>query len=138
MISFYQHYINPFFKLWHHFGLRIALNEVSFVLHRKRCPATHGKDMQTIRKYYSLIRYLGSKYKEIIDPYVEIRPKQWNGKIIEENAPIWTFWEQGFEKAPLKALETVPLEIPSRLAISSMVAISVTSFVQISLVFFII
>ena len=100
MISFYQHYINPFFKLWHHFGLRIALNEVSFVLHRKRCPATHGKDMQTIRKYYSLIRYLGSKYKEIIDPYVEIRPKQRNGKIIEENAPIWTFWEQGFEKAP--------------------------------------
>lgn len=99
-MSLYLHYINPFFKLWQNFGLKIALNEVRFVLHRKRCPTTHGKEMPTIKKYYTLIRYLGRKYKDIIDSYVEMEPKDWNGKLIEADAPIWTFWEQGFENAP--------------------------------------
>lgn len=99
-MSLIAHYITPFFKLWRHFGLNIALNEVRFVLHRKRCPATHGKDMPTIRKYHSLIRYLGRKYKAVIDRYAEIDSKAWSGKPIAGDAPIWVFWEQGFDKAP--------------------------------------
>lgn len=98
--NFYTHYIVPFFQLWRHFGFRVAWNEMCFVLDRKRHPKDFIRRVPTFQKYSHLIALLESKYGHIVEKYAHYTPEEWNGENVSADAPIWVYWQQGFEHAP--------------------------------------
>lgn len=98
--NFYIHYIAPFFQLWRHFGFRVAWNEMCFVLDRKRHPKDFTRRVPIFQKYSHLITFLERKYGYIVEKYAYYTPEEWNGEKVCADAPIWVFWQQGFEHAP--------------------------------------
>ena len=98
--NFYIHYIAPFFQLWRHFGFRVAWNEMCFVLDRKRHPKDFTRRVPIFQKYSHLITFLERKYGYIVEKYAHYTPEEWNGEKVCADAPIWVFWQQGFEHAP--------------------------------------
>lgn len=98
--NFYAHYMEPFFQLWRHFGFRVAWNEMCFVLDRKRHPKDFTRRVPTFQKYSYLISLLERKYGYIVEKYAHYTPEEWNGEKISADAPIWVYWQQGFEHAP--------------------------------------
>lgn len=98
--NFCTHYIVPFFQLWRHFGFRVAWNEMCFVLDRKRHPKDFTRRVPTFQKYSHLIALLECKYGHIVEKYAHYTPEEWNGENVSADAPIWVYWQQGFEHAP--------------------------------------
>ena len=98
--NLYTHYIAPFFQLWRHFGFQTAWNEMCFVLNRKRHPGDFARRVPTFQKYSHLIALLERKYGHIVEKYAHYTPEEWNGENVGADAPIWVYWQQGFEHAP--------------------------------------
>ena len=98
--NLYAHYVAPFFQLWRHFGFQTAWNEMCFVLNRKRHPGDFARRVPTFQKYSHLITLLERKYGYIVEKYAHYTPEEWNGEKVCADAPIWVFWQQGFEQAP--------------------------------------
>ena len=98
--NLYTHYIAPFFQLWRHFGFQTAWNEMCFVLNRKLHREDFARRVPTFQKYSHLITLLERKYGYIVEKYAHYTPEEWNGEKVCADAPIWVFWQQGFEQAP--------------------------------------
>ena len=93
--------VKIFFNLWRNYGFKVANNEFSFVRSRWRDPERYGNSFQSVRKYYTIIKFLNDKYGKIVEKYEKLTPKEWNGEMIEDNCPVWIWWEQGYDNLPL-------------------------------------
>ena len=89
-----------FFNLWCNYNFKIACNEFAFVHNRWRDSEYYGSSYQSVRKYYTIIKYLNEKYGKIVEKYEQMSLKEWNGGLIEENCPVWVWWEQGYDNLP--------------------------------------